>query len=172
MVFPCPYCLHCFKTEALKQKHMPECGKHDLQTLKYPTDGNDTLQFSNAQNEFPTPFVVYSDLECFLEKTEVNVGKSTKIIQNHKPSGFCCLTVSTFDEYNRELPFVYSGENVMDKFFDHLKVEQQRITQILKKNEKMKPLTKAQRDAFNSCEKCPSCNVNLRLQMLKRRAEL
>ena len=59
----------------------------------------------------------------------------------HVPSGFCCLTVSTFPEYNNEKPYVYSGSNVMDEFFKYLKREQARINKILAKNEPMKPLT-------------------------------
>ena len=97
----------------------------------------------------------------FLQKTEEMAGKSTKIIQNHLPSGFCCLTVSSFEQYNNEEPVVYSGENVMESFFCHVKNEQLRITKILNRNEKMKPLTKLQWESFDSCKKCPSCNIDL-----------
>ena len=160
--YPCPFCLHCFTTAAGKHAHMPECGTHGLQTLKYPTEDNNFLEFTNTQHEMQMPFVIYADFECFLQKTDEMKGKSTKITHNHEPSGFCCLTVSSFDQYNDQKPVVYSGENVMDVFFKHVKTEQSRITKILNRNEKMKPLNKLQQASFDSCVKCPSCNIDLK----------
>src|SRR6218665_173440 len=58
-----------------------------------------------------------------------------KFYDTHVPSGFCCLTVSTFPEYNNEIPYVYSGSNIMDEFFKYLK--------------------------YDTCENCPSCDTAL-----------
>jgi RNase P subunit RPR2 len=163
--FPCPYCLHCFTTESGIQTHIPECARHGLQNVKYPTETNNILKFTNRQNEFPVGFAIYSDFECMLEKIDddetADHGSSTKFWDTHNPSGFCCLTVSSFDRYNREQPYVYSGPKVMEAFFVHLKSEQVRINRILAKNKKMKKMTKLQIENYTNCRNCPSCNINL-----------
>src|SRR6218665_1916922 len=94
-IFPCPYCLYCFSTEAGKQSHMPECGVHGLQKVKYPSPSDNVLRFTKFENSFPLPFVIYSDFECLLEKPAVATAAATQICDTHIPSGFCCLTVST-----------------------------------------------------------------------------
>ena len=47
---PCPYCLHCFATANLLETHMPDCGTHGLQAVRYPTPGKNILRFTNIQN--------------------------------------------------------------------------------------------------------------------------
>ncbi len=133
-VFPCPYCLYCFSSESGMQNHIDDCGKMGVQKVRYPEPPNTTLTFSNHQNQMEMPFVIYSDFESYLQKNEEEIGKSTKFCDTHTPSGFCCLTVSKFPEYNNEEPFIYSGDgDVVDAFFTHLNQERVRINEILKK---------------------------------------
>ena len=119
------------------------------------------FEFSNIQNQMAVPFAIYADFECFLGKSDIDAGNSTKFCDTHTPSGFCCLTVSSFAEYNNERPYVCSDGNVMDKFFMHLKSEQVRINQILSKNEPMEILNKLQIETYTNCKKCPSCECDL-----------
>src|SRR5688572_14037886 len=113
----------------------------------------------------PIPFTIYADFECFLGKSDIEAGNSTKFHDIHTPSGFCCLTVSSFAQYNNERPYVYSGPKVgsgiVDAFFDHIKSEQIRINRILSKNQPMAPLNDSQLGAFDNCQNCPSCNIDL-----------
>ena len=160
-ILPCPFCLYCFTTEAGMQNHIPECGTHGVQNVRYPTPGSNTLKFSNIQNQMAVPFAIYADFECFLGKSDIDAGNSTKFCDTHTPSGFCCLTVSSFTEYNNERPYVCGDGNVMDKFFMHLKSEQVRINQILSKNEPMEILNKSQIETYTNCKICPSCECDL-----------
>src|SRR6218665_347389 len=57
-IYPCPYCLYCFSSEACKQSHMPECGVHGLQKVKYPSPSDNVLRFTKFENSFPLPFVI------------------------------------------------------------------------------------------------------------------
>jgi hypothetical protein len=119
--FPCPYCLCCFTTAAVKNRHVEECGKHGLQSVRCPTPENSTLKFSNTQNEIPLPHVLYSDLESYLVPNESDAGSNaTNILDTHTPSGFCCFTVSSFPHLNNAKPYVYSGPDVMQHFFSHV----------------------------------------------------
>src|SRR6218665_1800992 len=156
--YPCPYCLYCFSKEEGLENHIDDCGKHGLQNVQYPSPDNNVLTYSNRQNEMALPFSLYADFECFLDSSKKTEGK---FYDTHVPSGFCCLTVSTFPEYNNEKPYVYSGSNVMDEFFKYLKREQARIKKILAKNELMKPLTDDQTIKYDTCENCPSCDTAL-----------
>ena len=126
--------------------------------VEYPSPYNNILTYSNRQNEMALLFSLYADFECFLDSSKKTDGKS---YDTHVPSGFCCLTVSTFPEYINEKPYVYSGPDVMHEFSKYLKLEQARINQILAKNEPMKPLTDDQTLKYNTCENCPSCLITL-----------
>src|SRR5688572_29954288 len=113
----------------------------------------------------PIPFTIYADFECFLSKSDIEAGNSTKFHDIHTPSGFCCLTVSSFAQYNNERPYVYSGPKVgsgiVDAFFDHIKSEQIRISRILSQNQPMDPLNHSQLETFANCSNCPSCSIAL-----------
>jgi hypothetical protein len=144
--FPCPYYLCCFTTAAVKHAHMEECGKHGLQSLRYPTPENSTLKFSNTQNEMALPYVIYSDFESYLAPNDsASGGNATQILDTHTPSGLYCLTVSSFPHLNDAKPFVYSGPDVMQHFFLHIKSKQNKINKILATNKPMKPFTQQQR---------------------------
>src|SRR6218665_2851401 len=130
--------LHCFYTENLLETHMPDCGTHGLQVVRYPTPGRNILKFTNIQNKFEVGFCIYADFESFLINTdEIDPTKSTHFFDTHEPSGFGCLTVSSIAKYNKCKPVIYNGPRVMKRFFSHLRQEQVRINRILSKNKRM-----------------------------------
>src|SRR6266496_1315438 len=112
-------------------------------------DPPNILKFTNVIKTFPQPFVIYCDFESFVTPD----GERDK----HVPSGVCCLTVSILPQFNTAQPFVYSGEDVMEAFFDHLLSEEERIESILSENNAMKPLTYEQllhKETVTQCESC------------------
>ena len=78
------------------------------------------LFFKQIKNTHRVPFVLYVDFETFIKKG-VEEGVDDKDI--HEPSGFCCLRVSAFDFLNNEIAYVYSGQDVMSRFYDHIMKE-------------------------------------------------
>jgi hypothetical protein len=78
------------------------------------------------------------------------------LVADHIPSGFCCHTVSVFEQYQTE-PTLYSGEDVMSHFFSHLMNERKRISEILSVNEPMKDLTPEQIREHDEATVCPVC---------------
>ena len=71
-------------------------------------------------------------------------------------SGFCCHTVTILEEYETP-PTLYSGEEVMERFFTHSLEERERISKILSKNEPMLPLTVSQKKQHDEATICSAC---------------
>ena len=96
------------------------------------------------------PYIIYIDFESCLIPA---VGGA---VDEHIPSGFCAYTVSADPEFETE-PVVYSGSDCMDKFYDHMAKEQQRIGSILERNCGLLPLTNEEREQFERTMSCPRC---------------
>ena len=113
--FVCPYCLYCFSEARLLTAHLPNCSVHPEQKVEYPSPDDpekNTKKFKAVAKTLPVSFVLYADFEANLvpaEETKESAS-NTKVRQLHKPSGFACLRVSHFPEFNGEI-FTYSGEN-------------------------------------------------------------
>lgn len=69
-------------------------------------------------------------------------------IDEHKVSGFCCYRVTEHTSYQTP-PFVYSGPNVMNVFYDHVMSETEAISHIIRDNVSMHPLTDEQQTHFD-----------------------
>jgi len=149
--FVCDHCLHPFTVKAAFERHVTECFTHAPQRVIYPEPGS-TLQWKSPMKTERIPFVIYCDFESFL----VPGSKLKNVIDTHIPSGFCCHTVSIFEEYATP-PTLYSGEEVMEHFFTHLLDERERISKILSKNEPMKPLTDSERKQHEEATHCSVC---------------
>jgi len=53
--FVCPYCLHTFSYQHCLDNHLPACGQHLPQTVKYPKERENILKFDKIQHMFPVP---------------------------------------------------------------------------------------------------------------------
>jgi hypothetical protein len=69
---------------------------------------------------------------------------------------FCAYTVSTDSEIEME-PFLYSGPDCMDEFYEHLAHEQARIVDIMRLNVAMLPLTAEEQQHFDRTQWCRRC---------------
>ena len=121
------------------------------------------MKFTKIHYQFPVPFVIYADFECFLEKKN---DEDHSVI--HVPSGFCALTVSIFEEHDYKL-HCYSGENVMDEFYKYMNQEEQRIHTILSQNNEMIELSKEENITHRMATVCNTCNEAFTPDRLKTR---
>ena len=121
----CPYCLHCFCEAHSLENHVPDCKLHSPQKISYPPPG-EKVTFQNVIRTHKVPFALYCDFESYLQPVTDN----GNIVNEHVPSGFCCLRVSRYPEYETP-PVVYSGPGVMERFFQHLRAEKKEICRIL-----------------------------------------
>jgi len=119
----CPNCLHPFSKEDALLEHAPVCGRHQPQQIVYPKPGKEILSFSKFHFQFRMPFAIYADFESFLQLSDDHSDA-------HVPSGFCVVTTSIFEAHDYRL-LCYTGENVMDAFFEHMQREEQQIRSVL-----------------------------------------
>ena len=136
----CPYCLHPFTQQHVLDNHIFNCSIHKPQAVSFPKEADASLYYKSVNKEYPVPYVLYVDFETFLMPSA-----DKDVVSEHVPSGFCCLKVSNVDN---EIfpPYIYSGEDVMSKFYDHIFKEQQTICRKLNKQIPMSPLTRQQKN--------------------------
>ena len=101
------YCLNCFQsytTENKLKKHEKVCENNDYCYVEIPEEYNKILKCNEGEKSMKSPFIVYADLECLLEKTSTcynNPEKSsTAKINKHTPSGYSLFTHCSFDIKN------------------------------------------------------------------------
>jgi len=138
-----------------------QCSLHEAQQITYQKPGKDTLKFTKFQYQLEVPFTIYADFERFLQK-------DTDQSDTHVPRGFCALTTSIFQEHDYKL-FCYSGENVMDEFFAHMRREEERIGADLSMNVEMDQLTPKQQTKHDEARLCISCDKEFLLENPKTR---
>ena len=81
----------------------------------------------------------------------------TKIIDEHCVSGFACYRVTEHEQYQTE-PTVYSGPDVMKKFYQHIMRESDEIGRIIKAGLDMTPLTSEEQSIYDAATVCGNCD--------------
>ena len=92
------YCLNCFHsytTENKLEKHKNLCENHDYCYAEIPKEDNKIPKYNHGEKSMKVTFVIYSDLECLLEKMSTchnNPKKSsTTKVNKHTSSGYLLL---------------------------------------------------------------------------------
>ncbi|XP_070153677.1 uncharacterized protein [Polyergus mexicanus] len=80
----CDRCLHYFGSEDKLQLHIVNCRKMNECAIRLPSDKDKWLAFNNYNRKERLPFVVYTDLECVLRKTNGDPMASTYTFQHHQ----------------------------------------------------------------------------------------
>ena len=65
------YCLNCIQSCATKnklKKHKKVCENHDYCNVEMPEEYNKILKYNEGEKSMKSPFIIYADLECLLEK--------------------------------------------------------------------------------------------------------
>ena len=105
-----------------------------------------------------SPFIIYADLECLLEKMAIchnNPEKSsTSKINKHTLSGYSLFTYCSLDTTKNMLDY-YRGENCMKNFRFDLTEHATKIINYEKTE--MIPLTKKEEKKHNKQEVCHIC---------------
>ena len=98
--FYCLYCFHSFATENKLQSHERVCENKDFCNIIMPSDNTKVLEFNQYQKSDKTPFIIYADLECTIEKIDGcknnPENSSTTKGSQHIPSSFSMSTISSF----------------------------------------------------------------------------
>src|ERR1043165_1282675 len=112
------------------------------------------LTFKAVQKQMEVPFCLYVDFEAFIVKDPLDDTKD-----RHEVSGFGCLRVSSMQECNNNEVFVYSGPNVMEKFYEHIDKEHKEICELLNINKPMLPLTDEEKRTHKAAKHCKECDA-------------
>ena len=123
-----------------------------------PEEYNKILKYNEGEKSMRVPFIIYTDLECLLEKINTcynNPEKSsTTKINKHTPSGYSSFIHSSFDTTKSKLDH-YRSKNCMKNFCLDLREHATKIINYKKKG--MIPLTKIEEKKHNKQEVCYIC---------------
>ena len=127
------YCLNCFHSYRTENKlHMiceryvykQICENHDYCHVEMPNEDNKIIKYNQGEKSIRSPFIIYTDLECLLEKISTCYNNfeesSTTEINKHTPSGYSLFTHCSFDKTKNKLDY-YRGDNCMEKFCKDLR---------------------------------------------------
>ena len=65
------YCLNYFHSSSKEnklKKHEKVCNDHDYCCVQMPNEENKILKYSYGEKSLKVPFIIYANLECYLEK--------------------------------------------------------------------------------------------------------
>ena len=123
-----------------------------------PNEDNKIIKYNQGEKSIKSPFIIYADLECLLEKTSTcnnNPEESSATeINKHTTSGYSLFTHCSFDKTKNKLDY-YRGENCMKKFCKELGEHATKIINYEKKD--MIPLTKKEEENHNKQKVCYIC---------------
>ena len=149
----CRYCCKPFtKLEGLNKHYDEGCKTFEGQHYKLPEKGS-TIEFFKYNTKLECPFVIYGDFECLTTNSENGI-KGT--YQEHKPCGYMLNVVNRNDKTST--PYLYRGEDCMDKFVEQLSKIKDEIDERMRVNVPMEELTDEQELDFKNAKRCSICN--------------
>ena len=141
----CRYCTTAFSRKDLLDKHIEKgCMAIEGQNIKLPKKG-EYLEFEKYNTKLKCPFVIYGDFECLTTPSSDGI-KGT--YQHHKPCGYMLNVKNSID--NSCQPYLYRGEDCMDKFVEQLSEIKETILSKMKTNLPMEKLTEEQQLQFKN----------------------
>ena len=125
-----------------------------------PTKNNNIIKYNHGEKSMKLPFVIYTDLECLLEKMSTCINNpnesSTFKINKHVPSGYSIFTHCSFDESKNKLNY-YRGKDCMKMFSKDLREHASKIINYEEK--KMILLTAEEKVYHNKQNICYICKT-------------
>lgn len=147
----CHYCLCKYKSDKLLDEHKQLC-RQKLQKYAVPTS-NPHIRFQNFKALFWIPFVIYYDIETMISKCE----KTQKEI--HVPVSVCCYRHSYNSRFSLK-PVIFTGIQCMTQFLNHLKEEDENISQILDIVYEPIMLNEHDKKRIRLTQQCEVCGVH------------
>ena len=163
----CKKCFTHYTKYELLQKHILYCSNNETVAVKMPPQ-NTMLGFKNYHNQFPIPFVVYADFECFTKPMNTcspNPEKSyTYNYQKHEPSGFC-FYIKGIDPNISIKPIIYTKTNSDDNVAEIFVNKLAKVTNKIYNDFYLRPiplrLTRQEQISFDKAEICHICRKEL-----------
>ena len=130
-------CLKNFTTKEILKNHKERCLSVDGAQGVINEAG--IIKFKKNNNQKPIPFKIYADLELLLKRTNIPLGKYTKIYQKHIPNSLGAKLVCIDNEFTSPTK-IYTGSNCVKEFIKWVFEQQKYCNQIINKhfNKKLK----------------------------------
>ena len=155
------YCLDFFAhiLQKINLKNIKKiCENNKYCHVEMPNEENKIIKYNQGEKSIKSPFIIYADLECLLEKVNTCYNNpeesSTAEINKHTPSGYSLFTHCSFDKTKNKLDY-YRGEDCMKKFCKDLRENATKIINYEKK--KMISLTIKEEIYHNKQKICYIC---------------
>ena len=109
----CMSCLQNFTTKEILNNQKERClSINGAQAVIYEAG---IITFKNNNNQKPIPFKIYADLECLLKRTNISLGKHTKIYQKHIPNSLAAKLVRIHNKFTLPIK-IFTGSNCGKEF--------------------------------------------------------
>ena len=147
------YCLQCFTTEAILNRHK--------EAIKIPGKGK-TIKFQNYHKQLQAPFVIYSDFEAITEKVSrckpSNSDSYTETSQKHTDCSYAYKAVCCYHDRYTKPAQSFRGENAVYNFLEKMLPEVWYCQNAIK-NKFKKPLNMTDDDEqdFKNATTCYIC---------------
>src|SRR5258708_32371743 len=157
----CMNCLQHFPSIERLNEHNPNCIKiNEVQAVKLPQKGS-FIKFKNLKNTLDVPFIIYADFESILVPLEKDNNTklhntSTNKTHEHIPCSFDYKVVCKLDDTISVSYITYKGEGCIERFFEALFKEADRIIELKNKFRNIKDMiiTKKQKKEYIIAEYC------------------
>ena len=133
------YCLNCFCAYTTKNKleeHKKICEYHEYCHVEMANEDNKIIKYNQGEKSIKSPFIIYADLECLLEKMSTCYNNpeesSTTEINKCTPSGYSLFTHCSFGKAKNKFDY-YRGKDCMKKFCKDLRKHATKINTYEKK---------------------------------------
>ena len=163
----CKRCFTHFTKEDLLLKHTAYCSSNESAAVKMPPSKT-ILKFQNYNKQFPIPFVIYADFECFTKPMKSccpNPENSYSYnYQKHEPSGFC-FYIKGIVPGKTFKPILYTKKTPNDDVSFIFVSKLEKVVHKIYQDFYFRPLplrmTQEQRVSYSKSEKCHICNEEL-----------
>ena len=168
--FYCLNCFHAYRTRDKLEKHKKICENRDYCHVEMPNEDNKIIKCNQGEKSIKSPFIIYVDLECLLEKISTCYNNpeesSTTEINKHTPSGYSLFTHCSFNEERKKLSY-YRGEDCMKKFCKDLRKHATKIIDC--ENKEKIPLTKKEEKKHDKKKVCYIWKKDLLIMKTKKK---
>ena len=125
--------------------------------LRFPSQLVQNVSFYNFNNMVTAPFVIYCDMETYIEEEELM--RRGKIVsrRRHVPISVAALTVCRDCPDLGSCPFLYTGTDCVDVLLDHLNSEAFHLKCVYESVNEPCHWYESQRLAHESAEQCSMC---------------
>ena len=163
----CKRCFTHFTKEDLLLKHTAYCSSNESAAVKMPPSKT-ILKFQNYNKQFPIPFVIYADFECFTKPMKSccpNPENSYSYnYQKHEPSGFC-FYIKGIVPGKTFKPILYTKKTPNDDVSFIFVSKLEKVVHKIYQDFYFRPLplrmTQEQRVSYSKSEKCHICNEDI-----------